>query len=60
MLSLKKINLFLLISICLVVLNKSCDARMLPTRSNDDKLDKLRDLLRDVSEKFFVNKKISS
>lgn len=39
-----------LASLCLVLLaSTTVSGRYLPTRSNEDSLDKLRDLLRDVS-----------
>lgn len=39
-----------LASLCLVLLaSTTVNGRYLPTRSNEDSLDKLRDLLRDVS-----------
>lgn len=51
MLSLHKMSILTIVAISVMIFGTTCDARMLPTRSNDDKLDKLRDLLRDVSEK---------
>lgn len=38
--------------IFVIVFPTNTDARMLPTRSNEDQLDKLRELLRDVSKLF--------
>lgn len=39
------------VSLCLVLLaSTAVNGRYLPTRSNEDSLDKLRDLLRDVSD----------
>lgn len=38
------------VAVCLCVLLAPVHGRYLPTRSNEDNLDKLRDLLRDVSD----------
>ena len=39
----------LLVALLLVALYAATEARYLPTRSQDDRLDRLRELLRDVS-----------
>lgn len=44
-----------LASLCLVLLaSTTVSGRYLPTRSNEDSLDKLRDLLRDVSGSYVI------
>lgn len=39
----------------MIIFPNKTDARMLPTRSNEDQLDKLRELLRDVSECYYFS-----
>jgi hypothetical protein len=43
-----------LLALVLVTLYVATEARYLPTRSQDDRLDKLRELLRDVSNVSYV------
>lgn len=45
----QKMFLAITVGLILVIVASKTEARMLPTRSNEDQLDKLRELLRDVS-----------
>lgn len=50
-------NIVIILAVILmIVFPNNTGARMLPTRSNEDQLDKLRELLRDVSKDLFLVK----